>query len=126
MNNKTKNKKKSIAVFKVISSMVLGFVNGFIGAGAGMLCVPILNKLFKLEKRKSHATSLMIIFPLSLVSGFVYLQKNDMPLKNIFFAGLGLFLGGILGGFIFKKIPEKILKIIFAILMFLAGIMMVV
>ena len=56
----------------VLSGAVIGFLNGFFGGGGGMVCVPILEKVLGLDSKHSHATAIAVIFPLSLISAFIY------------------------------------------------------
>ena len=50
-----------------------GVINGLLGAGGGMVVVPLLSAL-GVRGKKSHATALMVIVPLSLVSAILYLD----------------------------------------------------
>ena len=55
---------------------IIGLVNGFFGGGGGMICVPFLENVLKMETKYAHATTLCVIFPLSLASSIVYINKN--------------------------------------------------
>ncbi len=123
MNNKIS--KKQVLILIGIGS-VIGLVNGFFGGGGGMLCVPIFEKLFGLESKKAHATTLCVILPLSLVSSIVYIYSNDINFINLSWVSLGAILGGVIGAFFLTKINNKWLRIIFAVLMFGVGVKMVV
>jgi uncharacterized membrane protein YfcA len=127
LQDKSENKpKKKSFLFKILAGAVLGLVNGFFGGGGGMICVPILSRFFNLKKQSAHASSIAVILPLSLVSGIVYLTKNEILIKNILIAGFALAIGGGIGAVFLKKIPQKVLRIIFAFLMFFAGLSMVI
>lgn len=109
----------------VLSGAVIGFLNGFFGGGGGMVCVPILQKVLKLDAKRSHATAIAVIFPLSLISAFIYVINGyieSMPLLTI---GLGVVAGGIIGAFALKFLPPKVVRIIFAIIMFVGGIKLI-
>ena len=123
MNNKIS--KKQVLILIGIGS-VIGLVNGFFGGGGGMLCVPIFEKLFGLESKKAHATTLCVILPLSLVSSIVYIYSNDINFIKLSWVSLGAILGGVIGAFFLTKINNKWLRIIFAVLMFGVGVKMVV
>lgn len=123
MNNKIS--KKQVLILIGIGS-VIGLVNGFFGGGGGMLCVPIFEKLFGLESKKAHATTLCVILPLSLVSSIVYIYSNDINFINLSWVSIGAILGGVIGAFFLTKINNKWLRIIFAVLMFGVGIKMVI
>ena len=61
---------------KVVFSVMVGFVNGFFGGGGGLLCVPTLEKVYKLDTKRSHATAICVMFPLSVVSSIIYLINS--------------------------------------------------
>ena len=110
----------------ILCGVLIGFINGFFGGGGGMLCVPIFEKLFGLESKKAHATTLCVILPLSLVSSIVYIYSNDINFINLSWVSLGAILGGVIGAFFLTKINNKWLRIIFAVLMFGVGVKMVI
>ncbi len=117
--------KKQIAVL-ILCGASIGLVNGFFGGGGGMLCVPILESFMKLESKRAHATTLCIILPLSIVSAVIYIIKNDVDVINLSWVSLGTIIGGIVGALWLNKINNKVLRVIFAILMLGVGIKMVI
>ncbi|NLK69813.1 MAG: sulfite exporter TauE/SafE family protein [Clostridiales bacterium] len=108
-------------LYSYISGAVIGLINGIFGSGGGIIAVPMLKKN-GLEVKKSHATSLAITMPLSIVSCFFYAKNGNL---NFSFAikliPLGL-IGAAIGGFIIKKIPDKILKRVFGLMLIIAGV----
>ncbi len=120
--NKMKGKTK---LFLMLSGAVIGFLNGFFGGGGGMVCVPILEKVLHLDNKKAHATAIAVIFPLSLVSAFIYVFNGYVKSFPLLTVGLGVVAGGILGSFALKFLPPKAIRIIFAIIMFAGGIKLI-
>ena len=103
----------------------VGLINGFFGGGGGMLCVPLIEKGLNVPSKKAHATTIAVILPLSIVSSVVYIMNNTIDIFKLSIITLGVVLGGILGAFLLKKLNNNFIKIIFAIVMLLAGIKMV-
>ena len=68
--NQLKNLKKE-KIISVIAGCVTGLINGLFGGGGGMIVVSILTSLLNCKPKSAHATALMIILPLSLVSGLM-------------------------------------------------------
>lgn len=120
--NKIKNKK----IWLILSGIFMGFLNGFFGGGGGMVCVPILQKVLKLDAKKSHATAIMVIFPLSLVSAFIYVIGGHLSSLPLLTVGCGVVIGGVLGAFALKFLPPKAVRIIFALIMFAGGIKLII
>ena len=103
---------------------VIGFINGFFGGGAGMIIVPTLIYIFKLEDKKAHATSLVIVFPLCLISSIIYLfnSHQDISINICLKVCIGFVIGGLIGAILLKKINNKVLRIIFSFVMVVCGI----
>lgn len=126
-----KNSKKSDfspkrKFFLMLSGAVIGFLNGFFGGGGGMVCVPILQKVLNLNSKESHATAIAVIFPLSLISAFIYVINGYIKSFPLVTIGLGVVAGGILGAFALKFLPPKAVRLIFAIIMFVGGIKLII
>ncbi len=109
----------------LLSGAFIGFLNGFFGGGGGMICVPILQKILSLDAKKSHATAIAVIFPLSLVSAFIYVINGYIKSFSLLTIGLGVVIGGIIGAFALKFLPPKAIRVIFAIIMFVGGIKLI-
>lgn len=104
---------------------LIGFVNGFFGGGGGMICVPLLQKVLHLPDKYSHATAIVIILPISLVSVVVYMLNGTMQTLPFVTVSAGVVAGGVLGAFLLKFLPEKILRIIFVFIMLAGGIRLI-
>ncbi len=118
------NIKKKIAL--IGSGAIIGFLNGFFGGGGGMVCVPILQKVLSLDAKHSHATAILVIFPLSVISSCIYVFNGFIDSFPLLTVGLGVVIGGIIGAFALKFLPPKVVRLIFAIIMFLGGIKLII
>ena len=117
------NKKKR-AFFDIIWGGIIGFVNGFLGSGGGMLVVPVLEKLKKYSEKEAHATAIAVILPLSVVRAVVYSFNFNLDFVTIGVLSASVTVGGIIGCFCLKKFSNKVIRFIFALLMLAAGIML--
>ena len=89
-----------------------------------MIVVPLLNFLLKLDERKSHATAIFVILPLSIVSSVIYILKGSIDWLQLLYSSIGFLVGGVVGALLLKKMNNKVLKIIFSLIMIAAGIKM--
>ena len=89
-----------------------------------MVIVPVLLLLKKLPVKKAHATAILIILPVCLISAFFYFQDADFDLAQTLNVGLGVVAGGVLGASLLKKASNKLITIVFAVLMAAAGVKM--
>ena len=108
--------------FKQISGgFAAGFVNALLGAGGGMLAVPVLKKL-GMSQKQAQSNSVAVIMPLSAISVAIYLYSESVSISAAFpdiHAGL---LGSLLGTFLLTKLSNKWLKKLFALFMIWAGV----
>ena len=116
-----KTPKSSIGI-KLITGSIIGFVNGFWGGGGGMICVPLLMNVIKLPEKKSHATTLLIMLPLSIASLVIYIINGNLELFDSVKIGTGFILGGAIGAYLLKAISNVWLGIIFSIIIITGGI----
>lgn len=123
-----KHKKSQIGkkIMLLLLGGMIGFINGFFGGGGGMICVPTLEKALKLDNKRAHATAIAVIFPLSLISCAIYIFKGSIQSLPLLTVGLGVLAGGIAGSISLKYIPSRVLRIIFAIIMFVGGVRLVI
>ncbi len=106
----------------IASGISAGLANGFFGAGGGMFLVPLFCRWIKMPERNAFATSLAVIMPMSVVSGVVYLLREDFDiLRALPFLAGGL-VGGIIGGLVFKKMPVVLLRRALALFIIYGGI----
>ena len=105
----------------VLTGAIAGLLNGFFGGGGGMVVVPLLTFLLKREERKAHATAILIILPISILSGLLYAYNKTMELEITIPIVIGVTLGGVLGALLLKKLSAKWVQIIFGVVMAIAG-----
>lgn len=107
----------------LFSGVAVGLLNGLFGAGGGMVAVPLLRKN-GLSDQESHATSISVILPLSILSAFLYLKSGHTELTKVLTFIPGGILGAIVGAVSLKKIPPKWLRKVFALFMIYAAVRM--
>ncbi len=111
--------KKGKLYFSILGA-VTGIANGLFGSGGGIVAVPMLQKA-DIKIKKSHATSLALTLPLSVVSVCFYAYKESFKWKDAWpLIPFGL-AGAVLGGLFLKKIPNKWLKRVFGLILIIAG-----
>ena len=107
-----------------LGGVFIGIVNGLLGAGGGMLAVPLLCNLLD-DRKSAHTNSVALILPLCIFSAVLYLYSgkampsDQLPVLIVF----GL-VGAIVGTFIMKKIKPRPLRKIFSAMLVYAGFRM--
>ena len=119
--------KKWLQILLLIGlGIFVGFVNGFLGAGGGMLVVPCIIAILKMDTKIAHATAILIILPICIVSGIIYAVKGAFEFDVFLPCLIGTVVGGVLGTFILSKLKNDIITAIFSLTMITAGVMMIV
>ena len=85
----------------------------------------ILQKYFSLEEKKAHATSIMIILPLTLAGVFIYTMAGFSDMPVIIKAASGAALGALVGAKLLSKLSGKFIRIGFGFVMIAAAIKMI-
>jgi hypothetical protein len=104
--------------------LIVGFANGLFGAGGGSLLVPALQKFAKLETKKSHATTLAVILPLSVISAGIYIWGIEIDWKIVLLVSAGGVCGGVIGAKILNKLAAWWLNILFGLFLAAGAIRM--
>lgn len=118
-------KNKSLIIKSSIIGLISGFINGLFGSGGGTIIVPSLTFILGLPQHKAHATALMIILPLSILSSIIYFNSQLIDFPITLKVSLGAIIGAYIGARTLNKIPNKWLKKIFGVFMIIAAIRMV-
>ena len=103
------------------AGIAIGAVNGLLGAGGGMIAVPLLLKS-GLKRKEAHANAVAVILPITLLSAVLYIIKGYVTVKaSLIFIPTGI-AGALLGTYCLKKISPLWLKRIFGAFMVYAGV----
>lgn len=104
--------------------VAIGVLNGLFGGGGGMICVPALTKILKLDPKTAHATAIFVMLPISITSSIVYITTMSFDFIKYVWLIVGVLLGGVIGAKLLSKAKNNIITLIFAIIMLAAGIRM--
>lgn len=109
----------------VFGGIFVGIINALFGAGGGMIAVPLLKK-YGLSQKEAQATAVSIIMPLTIVTCITYLLRGELhPFDAVPYILPGLF-GALAGAYLLKKMPDTVLKRIFALFMIWAGVRLMI
>ena len=106
----------------VIGGVFVGFVNGFLGTGGGIIVVPLLELVLKESVKESHATAILIILPLCIVSSIAYLLGGVFDYKVFIPSLIGSIIGALIGTIALSKFKSNVIVFIFSILIVFAGV----
>lgn len=99
-----------------------GFFSATTGTGVCELSQPLLEKGMNLKTKKANATAIMIEAIADWVITILNLHAGLIMWEIWIFTGSGVIIGGQIGPYISKYLPERLIKIIFSVAIILIGI----
>ena len=111
---------------KIFVGIVAGFISGLFASGGGMIVVPALVHIFKLEETKARATCIFAIFPMVVTSGLFYYNNDFLDWSIAIKCAIGGIVGGFIGAKLLKKISSKVLKTIFIFFLIYVSFKMII
>ena len=89
-----------------------------------MLAVPLLQKV-GLDEKRAHATAILWILPISVLSFILYAIKGYYRGGVLIPTAIGVTVGGLLGAKLLGKMPVKTVNLVFAVLQAAAGVFLI-
>lgn len=101
---------------------VCGVASGMFGIGGGVLLVPLLGLLFGFSQHRAQGTSLVaLIPPTGILAMLAYARQGYVSWKVGLLLIPGVFLGGIAGGILARKLKPQLMRQLFAGILFALG-----
>ncbi len=108
-------------VKKFFVGILIGATNIILGAGGGMLTVPLYCKM-GMEQSKAQINAVATILPITIISSIIYLLNGNVNLSDAYVFLLPGLFGSIIGTFLIKRISNNALSFVFAIFMIWSGV----
>ena len=129
MTVKTDKKSRKALLTAALSGAAADFVNGFLGAGGGIILLWMFSRLNPDRSdrgaRDNFACVVAAVLPLCVVSAVTYSGGGHFN-RDIFpVLVLPAMAGGISGAFLTDRLDTAALKTVFAVLVVIAGINMI-
>ena len=96
--------------------VLAGITAGLLGVGGGILFVPALALILGLNQVESEATSLLAIIPVSLLGAARQHRYGNVRVADGVLVGVLSFVGVLGGVAVANALPERLLKVAFALL----------
>jgi len=110
----------------ILIGLLAGFVSGGFGVGGGIIIVPALVFLLGISQQQAQGTSLaLMIFPIGLISAFNYYKAGQINIKFVLIIIVAFFIGSYFGSVLALKMPAKLLRQIFGVIMLITAIKMI-
>lgn len=103
----------------------VGVLVGLLGIGGGVVLVPALVYLLRMDQHMAQGTSLFILLPpLGLGALREYWKQGQVDLPAGILCALGMLIGGYLGGLIAVPLASRQLKGLFGCFLVLAALLL--
>lgn len=96
-----------------------GILSGLVGVGGGLIIVPALVFCLGFRQHQAQGTSLgLLLLPVGFLAVINYYQKGNVDIKVVLIMAITFVAGGWLGSKLALRLPEDIVKKVFAVLLF--------
>jgi uncharacterized protein len=112
------------ALWLLAGGAAAGLFGSLLGLGGGVLLVPLLTLVFGLDVRAAVGVSLVSVIMTSSAAAGVYLERNVANLRLGMTLELFTAMGALVGGVIAFLIDERLLALLFAVLLVYVAITM--
>lgn len=106
----------------IVAGLSAGCVNGFFGAGGGLILVPLLMLLAPDESGEVFGSSLAVILPVSIVTILISAAGGNLLWREAVPYLIGSAAGGLAAGLLAQKIPSIWLHRLLGIMILWGGI----
>ena len=106
--------------------LIAGVVSSMLGVGGGIILVPILILLMKLDPHQAIGTSLAIIIPTVLVGACAHYRLENVNVQLAIIIAVGAVIGAVLGAHVAEVLPSAYLKKVFGVVLFIIAIKMII
>ena len=110
--------------------LTAGVINGLLGAGGGVIMLYALSYLLRKRGgndagKDAFASVVAVILPVSLISALSYATRGNLDMTKMQVLIIPAIVGGVVGAYLTDKLPTKVIRGIFAVLVIISGVRMV-
>ena len=106
----------------LLGGLCAGAINGLLGAGGGLVLIPLLSGFAMLNEDEIFPSSVAIIAPICVVSFLFGVMHTEFSISDVLPYLVGSAVGGVIAGWFGRKIPTIWLHRILGILILWGGI----
>jgi uncharacterized membrane protein YfcA len=110
----------------VLIGLAAGFFSALFGVGGGIIVVPLLLLIGRLQERPAMATSLAAIGIIALAGTVSYAFHGELKPGAAAMVGLPAAVGAVAGASLQQRIANRTLSLLFALLLVGVGVKLLV
>jgi uncharacterized membrane protein YfcA len=104
------------------TSIAAGFLGALTGLGGGVVIVPVLALLFKVDIRYAIGASLVSVIATSSGAAVAYVREGLSNVRIGMFLEVATTLGALLGAYLTAKVPSHWIAIVFGVVLFYSAV----
>lgn len=105
--------------------VLVGALSGLVGIGGGILLVPLLLYVSKLDMHIAAGTSLAIVIPTAIFGSMIHFSRGNVDWRLAGLVALGSVAGSVFGAYAGPYLPGDTLKRVFAVVLVLISLKVV-
>lgn len=109
-------------VVLIITGALMGILSGMLGVGGGVLLVPALMYIMKVEPHKAIGISLAVIIPTALSGTLKHYRNGNVDVRMALLISIGAVCGAYLGASLAKGMDASTLRRVFGGFLVLMGL----
>jgi len=109
-------------VSTIAVGIMAGLLSGLFGVGGGILVVPALILVLKLDPRRASGTSLGAVLPISISSLLTYWSHDNVDWVMALWLAVGAVMGAVYGTKLIHVLPRRALGYLFATVLFATAV----
>jgi len=103
----------------LVIGLAAGILSGLVGVGGGLIIVPALVFFLGFTQHQAQGTSLgLLLLPVGILAVINYYHKGNIDIKVVLLMSVAFVLGGWVGSKLALRLPELVVKRIFAVVLF--------
>ena len=112
-------------------TLMAGITNGLLGAGGGVLMMYVVKAVLigkddtKNVQKDAFASVVAIMLPVSVVSAISYAARGNLPMDLMVVLTVPALVGGVIGAYLTDKLPTRVIRGVFALLVIVSGVRMI-
>ncbi|HTN99834.1 MAG TPA: sulfite exporter TauE/SafE family protein, partial [Microthrixaceae bacterium] len=110
----------------VVAGVAAGLLAGVFGVGGGILMVPALVLVLKMDQRTAHGTSLAAVIPIAAASTLSYALAGEVDWAVALILAIGSTVGAVIGTQLLRVVPQRKLAFLFAMILLATAVRFVV
>ncbi len=111
-------------VIALLIGLLAGGLGGLLGVGGGVVMVPAFLRLLGMSAREAVGTSMAVILFTALVASGRHYQLGNVNTRVVLVVAGAAMVGGWLGASLTARVPDRTLRVLFALFLIAVAIQM--